>query len=128
MALSLDDSVKAKLKRWTVFLISPVVWMSYFMVLYAFDETVCALDILRSVVWGEVTAAALIMLVLTAATLGVTGFTIYLGGRMVRESGQRDDGAAERDRFIGVSAMTLGGLFAVITVGMAAVIVVLNLC
>ncbi len=128
MTVSLNESIREKVKRWGAFLISPVVWTIYFLVVYAFDEIVCGLDVLRSPVWGQVSGAVGLMFLMTIVTLAVTGVGVYLGRQLWRDSRESEHISAERDRFIGLSSMLLSGLFAILTVGMAAVIVVLNPC
>lgn len=128
MTFPTENELKLKARRWTALLISPVFWTVYFMVFYAFNETVCGLDVLRSIIWGEVSAAVLVMFLLTILTLAVTGLGVYLGFDIWR-GGLRSEGEmAERDRFIGLAAMLMSGLFVILTLGMAAVIVVLEPC
>jgi hypothetical protein len=128
MTLSVHDNTRANLKRWVALLLSPVAWTTCFMLLYAFDEAVCGLDVFRSVIGGRMTDAAAMMLFLTVITLGVTGIGVYLGRQIWHNGRQGSDTQAERDRFIGLSAMLLSGLFALLTVGLTAVIVVLEPC
>jgi hypothetical protein len=129
MTISQESDVKSKIKRWSVFLISPVVWTAYFMVVYTFNEIVCGLNIFRSVVWGRFTTADIIMLLLTVVPLLATGVGFYFGRQIWLDSKQHEQGiSTERDYFIGRSAMLLSGLFAILTLGMTAVILVLNSC
>jgi hypothetical protein len=129
MAPALDADFRSKLKRWVAFLISPAVWTSYFMVVYAVNETVCGLNVFRSVVWGQFTTADLIMFVLTGMTMAATGVGFYLGYQIWRNThGKEKVISTERDYFMGLSAMLLGSLFAVLTLGMTAVIIFLRQC
>lgn len=129
MTISQTDNFQSKFKRWVTFLISPVVWITYFLVVYVVDEIVCGLNVLRSTFWGQVTTADLIMLLLTILTLAACGVGFYLGRQIWQNSRQQEEPiSTERDRFIGLSAMLMGGLFALLTVGMTAVIIVLKPC
>lgn len=129
MTISPTNDVKSKLIRWVAFLLSPAVWITYFLVVYMVDEVVCGLNVLRSTFWGQVTTADLIMLLLTILTLAACGVGFCLGRRLWQHSQQQERQISiERDRFIGLSAMLMGGLFALLTVGMTAVIIVLKPC
>jgi hypothetical protein len=69
------------------------------------------------------------MLLLTVLPLLATGVGFYFGRQIWLDSKQHEQGiSTERDYFIGRSAMLLSGLFAILTLGMTAVILVLNPC
>jgi hypothetical protein len=100
------------------------------MLIYLLDEMICGLNLFRSLLGGRVTAAIPIMHFFILATFLATLTGIFLGRQIWREAQQTDaeQQTAVRDHFIGQSAMLLGGLFAFLTLALAAVTIVLDPC
>jgi hypothetical protein len=103
--------------------------MTCFMLIYLLDEMICGLNLFRSLLGGRVTAAIPIMHFFILATFLATLTGIFLGRQIWREAQQTDaEQQNGRDRFIGQSAVLLGGLFAFLTLALAAVTIVLDPC
>lgn len=118
-------------------LLSPVVWMTYFMLIYLLDEAACGLHLLTFQVWPGVMAVILIMLLLSLLTLGVIGYSGYLSwqvwrqaeaGREAADSGPDQEATFISDIFVGTSGVMLSGLFALLTLVVMVGVVVLRPC
>ncbi len=134
MTISMDREQRAGIRRWLALLLSPLAWIVYFTLVYLVDETSCGLFYFRSTI-GGVTAVTLILLGLTLVTLLACAFSAYLGWQIrqtvaeaaVRPDVQRTTGES-RDMFIGLSAILLSVLFALLTVAIGTAVWVLPPC
>lgn len=118
-----------QIKRWTILLLSPVVWTICFGLLYLLDEAVCGLHVWRWFVWGQVTAVIPIMLLLILLTFGLIIGNAYRSWQLWQKPANAlAETTAERDQFIGMSGFMLSSLFAFLTVGLAAAVIVLKPC
>lgn len=128
MTISTAENSKAQLKRWLILLLSPVVWVTAFTLLYLIDEAACGLHWWRWFVWGQVTAVVPLMLFILLITFAVTLFNAFLGWKLWRKAQDNSHDIGERDRFIGLSGLMLGLLFAFLTLGLVTAVVVLPPC
>jgi hypothetical protein len=123
-----EEDVKTQISRWLVLLVSPVVWTLSFSLLYLIDEAVCGLSMWRWYVWGRVTAVIPLMLFVLLITFGVTLANAFWGWRMWQSGQNSAAETAERDRFIGLSGLLLGGLFSFLTLALVTAVLVLEPC
>jgi fatty-acid desaturase len=128
MTFSVEGSTKLQLKRWLIFLLSPVVWTISFTLVYLIDEAACGLHFWRWFVWREVTAVTPLMLLVLLFTLALTLLNVFLGWQIWHRAQHNASDEAERDRFIGLAALMMGSLFSFLTLGLVTAVVVLPPC
>lgn len=121
-------------QRWLVLLLSPILWMGYFMLVYLLDEAGCRLGFWNTPIWGQLTVIGLISLGVTVVVLLAIIYLGYRGLKLWQETevATGEDAAmnvrVERDRFIGLSTVMLSVLFGVMTLGLAVTFLALHPC
>jgi len=120
-------------QRWLILLVTPGVWMVYFLVVYLLDEAGCGLGFWHTAVWGRLTTLGLISLGATVITLLVIIYIGYQGLKLwqkaeIEQTHIPEKAKAERDRFIGLSVVMLSALFVLLTLGLGLTFLVLRPC
>lgn len=104
-------------QQWLGFVLSPVVWTVYFVVMYVLNEAACRLPLLLPGAFFPLATVS------TVLTLGLIGLAVWWAWRALREG----DGAGN-GRFLGLSGLLLGGLFVVMTTAVWVAALVLMPC
>ena len=129
MRVSVEHERKMKLRRWSILLISPLIWTLSFSIIYLLDEAVCNLHFWRWAVWGEITAVIPVMLLILVLTLSVTLSNIWFGWKMWHQArAANDETVAEQDKFLGAAGVMMGVLFTMLTAAIAVVLIRLQPC
>lgn len=104
MKLLSPSPATTRRRQWLGFMLSPVVWTTYFVLVYVLDEAACKLTLI-----GEEALLPLATL-FGLLTLGVIGYAARLAYQAWRYGDEAGNG-----RFLGMSGLLLCGLFALMT-------------
>lgn len=106
----------------TAVLASPILWMIYFVLIYALDEAVCQLEYLGSSV------IMTIMVISTVLMMGVTAFFGYHSWTLYQNSIKRSGINQEQQQFMGYAGLLMNGFSMLLTLGLAVILWTLPLC
>ncbi|MBK8902568.1 MAG: hypothetical protein IPM53_15375 [Anaerolineaceae bacterium] len=104
-------------QQWLGFVLSPVAWTVYFVVVYVLNEAACRLPLLPPAAFFPLAT------LFTVLTLGLIGLAAWWAWRALREG----DGAGN-GRFLGLSGLFMCGLFVVMTTAVWVAALVLLPC
>lgn len=120
-------------RQWFGMLAGPVVWMTHFVFVYMVDEFVCKIDFFTTELLG-LSAAAILVLLSTVATLAITGYAGWSSYRIWRSTAVEDQPEWQRSReearlrFMGLSGVLVSSMFLLLTVGLTVAVIVLSPC